>query len=130
MASYVTEPILACLYRRCKYREYAYLEWVTNATLHFQRMAYEGINSGTWSGQSDAIPRTKPGEILAELPTRAPVTVDDDASEKISPSDQTGQTDEGLELDSLIETNDTADTVSLHSDAAERDGRVDTPAET
>lgn len=107
VASYVSEPILACLYRRYKYGEYAYLEWVTNATLHFQRMAYEGINSGTWSGQSDAIPSTKPGEILAELPTRAQITVPDDASEKTSPSNQTGQTDEGIELDSLIETNDT-----------------------
>lgn len=30
-------------------------------------MAFEGMNSGTWSGYTDIIPRTKQGEILGSL---------------------------------------------------------------
>lgn len=113
LASYATEPIFACLYRRFKFREYAHLEWTTNAALHFQRMAYQGISSGEWTGQMDDIPRTRPGEILAELPMRAPPTIPDDLSGKDSASDQNDETQQGIELDSLIDSDDAADIVSL-----------------
>lgn len=102
VASYVAEPICACLYRRFKFREYAHLEWTTNATLHFQRMAYQGINSGEWTGEMDNIPMTKAGEMLAELPMRAAATVPHDVSGKGSTADQTEQSHEDVELDSLI----------------------------
>lgn len=130
VASYATEPICACIYRRCKFREFADIEWKTNAALHFQRMAYQGINSGTWTGQTDDIPRTKPGEILADLPRCATATVEDDVSEKMSQSDQTGQTGGDVELDSLIGGDDAADVVSLPHDSSDRYMRVDTPAGT
>lgn len=128
-ASYAAEPICACLYRRFKYREYAHLEWTTNATLHFQRMAYQGIDSGEWTGQMDDIPRTKPGEMLAELPMRATAAVPYDVSEKSNASDQSTHTHEEIELDSLIDSDDAADTVSLPHDPAPGSMRVGTPPE-
>lgn len=130
VASYVTGPICACLHRRWKYREYSHLEWTTNSALHYQRMAYQGINSGTWTGQMDDIPMTKHGEILAELPMRAGATVHHNEPEKPSASDQAGQSHENVELDSLIDSDDAADIVSLSGDSSGRDGGVATPAET
>lgn len=129
IASYATEPIYACLYRRCKFREYAHLEWTTNATLHFQRMAYQGIDSGEWTGQMDDIPKTKPGEILPELPMRATATVPFNVTEKSSTSDHNAQPHEGLELDSLIDSDDAADIVSLPRDSAPGNMRTGTPQE-
>lgn len=129
VVSYVTEPICACFYRRFKIREYAYLEWRTNTFLHFQRMAYQGIHSGEWTGQTDNIPRTKPGEILAELPMRAATTVPHDISGKSSASDHAPQTHEELELDSLIDSNDAGDIVSLPADTAASSMRVAAPPE-
>lgn len=120
-ASYATEPICACLYRRFKLREHAHLEWTTNAFLHFQRMAYQGINSGEWTGQTDDVPRTKPGEMLAELPMRAGTTVPHEVSGKHSTGDQTGETHEEIELDSLIGSNDGVVVVSSPNDPADRD---------
>lgn len=130
IASYVTEPVYACLYRRYKFREYAHLEWTTNSALHFQRMAYEGIESGEWTGQMDDIPKTRPGEILAELPMRAPATNPDNVSGKYSTSDQADRNHEDLELDSLIDSDDAATMNSLTHAPAERDIRLDIPAET
>lgn len=126
VASYATEPICACLYRRHKFKEYAQLEWTTNAILHFQRMAYQGINSGEWTGEMDDIPRTKPGEILAELPMRTAATVLQGMSEKDSTSDQDDQTHEALELDSLIDSGEAAEMVSLPLHSADRESRVNT----
>lgn len=121
VASYAAQPICACLHRRSKFKEYAHLEWTTNATLHFQRMAYQGINSGEWTGQMDDIPKTKPGEILAELPMRAATNVQNDVSGKISTTDQTGETEEEVELDSLIGSDDGVVVVSSTNDPADRD---------
>lgn len=68
VVSYILEPIYACMYRRNKYGEYTYLEWTTTETLQLQRTSYQGIGSGTWLGQTEAIPRTTTGENLANLP--------------------------------------------------------------
>lgn len=129
VASYATEPILACLYRRYKFGEYAHIEWTTNAALHFQRMAYQGINSGEWTGEMDDIPRTKPGEILADLPTRTAATVSHDASGKNSTSDQVDQTHETIEIDSLIGSDDAAEMFSPSFHRAARNSSVNTPEE-
>ncbi|KAG6357529.1 hypothetical protein INS49_013406 [Diaporthe citri] len=119
VASYAAEPICACLYRRFKFREYAHLEWTTNATLHFQRMAYQGIDSGEWTGEMDSIPMTKAGEMLAELPMRAAATVPHDVSEK-GTTDQTGRSREDIELDSLIGGDDGVVVVSSPNDSTGR----------
>lgn len=60
------EPILAALYRRRQHGGYAYLEWASTETLQLQRMAFQGVKSGTWSGYTSAVPTTVPsGEIMA-----------------------------------------------------------------
>ena len=46
---------------------YAILEWKTNTALQLQRLAHEGIGSGTWSQAADMIPVTERGEILGIL---------------------------------------------------------------
>jgi hypothetical protein len=49
VASYATEPILACLHRRRKYKPYAYLEWVSNSSLQLHRLAHEEVGPNPWS---------------------------------------------------------------------------------
>lgn len=73
ISSYVLEPIFECLYRRRKYREYTFLEWSASETLQLQRIGFQGIGSGTWSGYTDNIPRTKEGEALASLALEYPL---------------------------------------------------------
>lgn len=73
IASYVLEPIFECLYRRRKYREYTFLEWSASETLQLQRIGFQGVGSGTWSGYTDNIPRTKQGEIIASLALEYPL---------------------------------------------------------
>lgn len=68
MISYLLEPVQNFLYRRKKILGYARLEWATTESLQLQRAAYQGINSGTWTGHFDAIPMTKSDEIMRDLP--------------------------------------------------------------
>lgn len=127
VASYVTEPIFSCLYRRYKFREYAHLEWTTNAILHLQRMAHQGVDSGSWTRQMDNIPTTKHGEILAELPMRATATESHDVPGKSSTTDRTGQTQKELELDSLIDSDNSANYVLIPHDLSDRAEHIAIP---
>lgn len=69
LASYTLGLLLACLHRtRGCLEHHAFLEWATDETLQLQRLAYQGLGSGSWSGYTDAVPRTRPGEALGSLP--------------------------------------------------------------
>lgn len=77
ITSFTLEPVIACLYRRDQTRklkrgEYRYLEWASNGTLQLQRLAYQGIKSGKWSGYTDDIPMTESGALLGDLTTSYP----------------------------------------------------------
>lgn len=74
--SYVLEPTFECLYRRRKYREYTFLEWTASETLQLQRIGFQGVGSGTWSGYTDSIPRTKQDEALTALALEYPLEAD------------------------------------------------------
>ncbi|KAL0260201.1 hypothetical protein SLS55_003885 [Diplodia seriata] len=67
LISFVLEPVLGCVQKRHRLRDYARLEWCANETLQLQRLAHEGVGAGTWSRATDAIPMTKHGEPLATL---------------------------------------------------------------
>lgn len=67
LVSYIIEPILGCLHKRCRYNEYSYLEWTTNGTLQLHRLAQEELKLGTWSGCSDRVPITNGNDIMASL---------------------------------------------------------------
>lgn len=72
VASFSVEPVIACLYRRDQARklkrgEYKYLEWASNGTLQLQRLAYQGIKSGRWSGYTDDIPMAEKDALLGDL---------------------------------------------------------------
>lgn len=72
--------MIACLYRRDQARklkrgEYRYLEWTSNGTLQLQRLAYQGIKSGKWSGYTDEIPMTESGALLGDLTQAYPEEV-------------------------------------------------------
>lgn len=71
--SYILEPIFSCLYRRKNYEEYTYLDWTATGTLQLQRVGYQGLGSGMWSGYTDTIPRTQPGDIMEDMPRSYPV---------------------------------------------------------
>lgn len=51
------------------YKQYAYLEWITNDTLQLHRVAQEGSNKtdATWSRCTSWVPTTAPGAILSSL---------------------------------------------------------------
>lgn len=83
--SCVLEPIFECLYRRQKYREYTFLEWSASETLQLQRIGFQGIGSGTWSGYTDNIPRTKQYETLESLALEYPLDLDDSDGARASP---------------------------------------------
>lgn len=76
MTSYVLEPIFECLYRRRRYREYTFLEWSASETLQLQRIGFQGVGSGTWSGYIDNIPRTSHDEALTGLALAFPLETD------------------------------------------------------
>jgi hypothetical protein len=59
--------ILGAMDRRRRRKGYALLEWQTSETLQLQRVAFQGIGQGTWSGLTDAIPVTGRGEMLVPL---------------------------------------------------------------
>ena len=70
IVSYTLEAMLACLVRRGRLApatSYAFREWTTNSTLQLQRLAHQGAGIGSWSGGTDIVPVTYPGEKLAVL---------------------------------------------------------------
>lgn len=69
LASYLLEPISGYLFKKQGYKEYAHLEWVTNATLQLQRLAHEEAGKGTWSKCLDMVPVTQADELLGSLDT-------------------------------------------------------------
>lgn len=82
--------MIAYLYRRnrtgkSKRGEYRYLEWTSNGTLQLQRLAYQGIKSGKWSGYTDEVPMTESGALLGDLTQSYPECPD-------SPADKTHDT--------------------------------------
>ncbi|KAI0530346.1 hypothetical protein GGR58DRAFT_493732 [Xylaria digitata] len=54
--SYVLEPLLSCLSKRHKKRQYANLEWVTNGALQLHRLAHEEHGQSSWSHCDQGIP--------------------------------------------------------------------------
>lgn len=68
------------------------------------------------SGHLENIPRTEPGEILAELPMHITATSPLGVPKTSSTSDQTGDHFDSLELDSLIGSDNAADVASLPVD--------------
>lgn len=71
--SLLLEYIQAWLYRHQNLNEHAYLQWTANETLQLQRMAYQGLESGQWSGFTNTIPLTEPGNILVNLTRSYPL---------------------------------------------------------
>ncbi|KKY13326.1 hypothetical protein UCDDS831_g09109 [Diplodia seriata] len=49
LASWILEPLVAFVQRRCRLDSYARLEWCANETLQLQRLAHEELGMGTWS---------------------------------------------------------------------------------
>ncbi|PHH89538.1 hypothetical protein CDD83_5824 [Cordyceps sp. RAO-2017] len=67
VTSYIIEPIYEILWRRWRYREHQFLEWASDEALQLHRAAHQGIDSGVWQGFTDAVPRNKREEPLADL---------------------------------------------------------------
>lgn len=67
IVSSLIEPLYTYLDRRRQKHRYRRLEWVTNETLQLQRMVYEELDLGTWSGASSHIPVTEKNEQLGVL---------------------------------------------------------------
>lgn len=83
LISLLLEPILAALHRRQQHPGYAYLEWVSSETLQLQRMAFQGVNSGSakWTGHTSMIPTTSSlQEMMPNLLLQPPP--DDSTGEK------------------------------------------------
>jgi hypothetical protein len=78
--SCLLEPTLACIQRHNKNKEYKLLEWSLNSTLQLQRLAYQGVNSGTWTGYSDSVPKTTQVEVLKNLVLSYPLSSSENAA--------------------------------------------------
>lgn len=77
------EAIISALYRRRHRGEYAFLEWASTETLQLQRMAFQGVKSGSWSGYTRAVPMPlSSGETMVNLPVKYPLR--QDSSEHVS----------------------------------------------
>ncbi|KAF3005233.1 hypothetical protein E8E14_003097 [Neopestalotiopsis sp. 37M] len=58
ISSYSIEPIIACRYRRTKYKPYKYLDWTTGSILQQQRLVHENAGSGDWDQCTSDVPIT------------------------------------------------------------------------
>lgn len=75
LTAFFLDDLLALLFRfrRLKNDEdynYAYAEWQTGSILQLQRLAQEGVGAGSWTGATDLVPVTDPGDALAVLDLR------------------------------------------------------------
>ncbi|KAK8005991.1 hypothetical protein PG991_012288 [Apiospora marii] len=70
LVSFLLDPIMRCLHNRRKYKQYQYLEWRTNGALQLHRLAQDELGYGEWSGCTDMVPVTRPGNRLADLDIR------------------------------------------------------------
>lgn len=61
------EWILDLFQRKKSQYRYSQLEWKSNNTLQLQRLAYEGIGSGTWLRAVETVPITLTDELLTGL---------------------------------------------------------------
>ncbi|KAK8135053.1 hypothetical protein PG984_007065 [Apiospora sp. TS-2023a] len=67
LMSFAVDPIMRCLHKRRKYRQYQYLEWRTNGSLQLHRLAQDELGYGNWSGCTNMVPVTRPEDRLADL---------------------------------------------------------------
>lgn len=119
--------MIACLYRRDQARklkrgEYRYLEWASNGTLQLQRLAYQGINSGKWSGYTDDIPMTESGALLGDLTQAYP---EEARVQKQAPGGPAGKTNGSAVVQAVAvasadqaSADSTSETATGNSDAA------------
>lgn len=126
LVSYVLEPIFACLYRRWKYRKYTYLEWSATETLQLQRASYQGIGSGTWSGNNSTIPRTQKGEKLGNLPLSY-FTSDDDTT-SLAGSRRQAFVNDGTNAPPVVSSDNSSSRVSLDDLLLESESSISGPS--
>ncbi|KAI1735727.1 hypothetical protein F4680DRAFT_296477 [Xylaria scruposa] len=65
--SFALEPLLACLYKRRKYKPYAHFEWISNNSLQLHRLAQEELGLTKWSRWTEEVPTTDRNAYLASL---------------------------------------------------------------
>ncbi|KAK5636347.1 hypothetical protein RRF57_012059 [Xylaria bambusicola] len=65
--SFALEPLLACLYKRRKYKPYAHCEWISNNSLQLHRLAQEELGLTKWSRCTEEVPTTDHDAYLASL---------------------------------------------------------------
>lgn len=108
------EPILACLHRRRRYRQYAYLEWATNETLQLHRVANEEQmgSDTTWSRCTSMVPTTASGVLLSSLDIsdlkhpRFPLKEQDETPSSLAAPESRTTTPECLESGNINPTSD------------------------
>jgi hypothetical protein len=70
--SFALGPILSCYLPRVKNYGYSSLEWAVNDIFQQQRLAHEATRLSTWSGGTESVPVTEPGDLLAALDVSDP----------------------------------------------------------
>jgi hypothetical protein len=66
--SLVLDTLVGFVQRKRNLRDYQRVQWALNEKLQLQRLAYEEAGMGTWSGGTDLVPVTKPGETFGMPP--------------------------------------------------------------
>ncbi|KAL8719745.1 MAG: hypothetical protein Q9225_003289 [Loekoesia sp. 1 TL-2023] len=66
----VLDAIVGFLRRSLRWQDHKRLQWAMDEKLQLQRLAYQGVGQGTWSGAENFVPVTRRGE-LVKLPLAA-----------------------------------------------------------
>ncbi|OTA62231.1 hypothetical protein K449DRAFT_433887 [Hypoxylon sp. EC38] len=104
IVSYLLDPILSCLHKRRKYKQYEYIEWCTNQTMQLHRLAHSELECGEWSYCMDSVPITDTKVKLASLDIsdlKAPKLLRRNSSHKTEPkpeSNNQGDDSSGEEI--------------------------------
>lgn len=70
LISYIIEPVFSCLQRHRAYRPFKLLKWQPGKNVQLQRIAYQGLGQGTWSGFTASVPLPAKDELLEPLSLR------------------------------------------------------------
>jgi hypothetical protein len=90
--SLTIEPISRFFHRRAKKDNYKLLEWNSNSSLQLQRLAFDGLGIGEWSGCDKTVPYT------TRVLTIEPLDVSDPKHPRVAVPAKSNRRDSSLEV--------------------------------
>ncbi|KAI1360715.1 hypothetical protein F5Y08DRAFT_348529 [Xylaria arbuscula] len=124
--SFALEPVLACLYKRRKYKPYTHFEWISNNSLQLHRLAQEELGLTKWLRCTEEVPTTDCDAYLASLDItdpRHPVLHSPENQTTVDkPEQEVPQNDVELAMSSIGRSQSTDGTLSGGASENTQDG--------